>query len=490
MRISTVVVFIVGVLLGWEQLVLANSPADIPNGTSAVEINGYAKYGGYVEVPKTIEFSQRIVRDIQIRFIDERGRSVDEQGKPIRGRTQRDFLLGILKLKPGEVFREDVLEADLQRLRTLEPVDFVRAFPQENSLGVSIVYDIKERRFPTWNFGAGSNSDIGLYGQVRYRDANISGVNDQLNTTVQVSGKDVQYSSQFISPYRTAEPERFGYSLKVFRDRKLSPVFDDDIRLANGDRIREGRFGGSLTLLRSSEDWDTALGFNYTRISLRNQDYDVVPEDELGNQLSVSGKGIDDLFTVSFSVNRDQRDRRNNPRQGSILTLSTAQAIPIGLGNISSNRLQGNYIQYLPVNWLGNDKFSDTPEMIAVNFQLGTILGDFPPADAFNLGGANSVRGYGYGELASGRSYGLASLEYRFPIIEYIGGVVFTDFASDFGSGKTVIGEPGVVRDKPGSGFGYGLGVRLSSPFGILRGDLGVSDQGEVRLEFTTGQKF
>jgi outer membrane protein insertion porin family len=486
MRVPIFVVLLVGILVRWEQLVLANSP----NGTNAVEINGYAKYGGYVEVPTTIEFSQKIVRDIQIRFMDERGRLLDDQRTPIRGRTQKDFLLGILQLKPGAVFEEEALAKDLERLRTLESVEFVRAFPQENNLGVTIVYDIKERNFPTWNFGAGSNSDIGLYGQVRYRDANISGVNDQLTSTVQVSGKDVQYSTQFISPYRKTEPDRFGYSIKIFRDRKLSPVFDDDIRLANGDRIREGRFGGSLSLLRSFDEWDTALGLNYTRISLRNHNYDVVSKDELGNPLSVSGTGIDDLFTVSLSVNRDRRDRPNNPAKGSILTLSTAQAIPIGLGKIFSNRLQGNYVQYLPVNWIGNNKFADTPEMVAVNFQLGTILGDFPPADAFNLGGANSVRGYGYGELASGRSYGLASVEYRFPIIESIGGVVFTDFASDFGSSKTVIGEPGVVRDKPGSGFGYGLGVRLNSNFGILRGDLGVSDQGEIRLEFTTGQKF
>ncbi|WP_427161953.1 BamA/TamA family outer membrane protein [Aliinostoc sp. HNIBRCY26] len=490
MRVSTVVVLVLGIFLGWEQVVLANSPADTPHGTSAGEINGYAKYGGYVEVPTTIEYTPRIVRDIQIRFMDERGRVVDDQGKAIPGRTERDFILSVLQLQPGEVFQEDTLAADLQRLRTLESVDFVRATPQEKNSQVSIIYDIKERNFPSWSFGAGSNSDIGLYGQVRYRDGNINGVNDQLTTTVQVSGKDVQFASQLISPYRADQPERFGYSIKVFRDRDLSPVFDDEIRLANGDRIREGRFGGSVALLRSFNDWDTELGLNYTRISLRNQDYDVVQQDKLGNPLSVSGTGIDDLFTVSFSVNQDRRDHPNNPTQGSILTLSTAQAIPIGLGSISSNRLQGNYVQYLPVNWLGKNKLTDNPEMVAVNFQLGTILGDFPPANAFNLGGANSVRGYGYGDLASGRSYGLASVEYRFPIMEYIGGVVFTDFASDFGSGKTVLGEPGVVRDKPGSGFGYGLGVRLNSPFGVLRGDLGVSNQGEVRLEFTTGQKF
>lgn len=90
---------------------------------------------------------------------------------------------------------------------------------------------------------------------------------------------------------------------------------------------------------------------------------DLAQIDRLGSPLSVSGTGIDDLFTVSFAVSRDQRDRQDNPTQGSILTLSTGQAIPIGLGNISSNRLRGNYIQYLPVNWISNSKPTDNPEM-------------------------------------------------------------------------------------------------------------------------------
>jgi outer membrane protein assembly factor BamA len=128
--------------------------------------------------------------------------------------------------------------------------------------------------------------------------------------------------------------------------------------------------------------------------------------------------------------------------------------------------------------------------MLAINLQIGTTIGNFPPADAFNIGGLDSVRGYGYGKVASGRSYGLASIEYRFPLFQSIGGVLFTDLASDFGSSETVLGEPGVLRDKPGSGFGYGLGLRVNSSFGLIRGDLGISDQGEVRFEVTTGQRF
>ncbi|MBD2252154.1 BamA/TamA family outer membrane protein [Nostoc parmelioides] len=491
MRVPIVVILVVGLFVSREhQPVLANFPVETKDLSDGTVIDGYAKYGDYIGVPETGGFSQTIVQDVQIRFIDDNNQSVDEQGKPIIGRTQKDFILGLLKLKPGQIFREEALQADLRRLRKLESFTYVRAYREENPFGVNIIYDVKERRFPSWNYGIGNNDDIGLSGRVTYKDANISGLNDQLATTVQVSGKDIQFHSRFTSPYRPGEPERLGYSVTAFRDRQISRTFDDQIRLANGNRTREGRFGGSVALLRSFDEWDAALGLNYTRISLRDKDYNVVRTDGLGNPLSASGKGIDDLFTLSLAVTRDLRDHRLNPTQGSILTLSTEQAIPLGLGNIFSNRLQGNYIQYLPVTWIGNQNLTDNPEMVAVNLQLGTIFGEFPPADAFNLGGLNSVRGYGSGKLASGRSYGLASVEYRFPIVESIGGVVFTDFASDFGSGKTVIGEPGVVRNKPGSGFGYGLGVRLNSPFGLFRGDLGVSDQGEVRFEITTGQKF
>lgn len=505
MRIQVVAVLIVAMLVGGENPeALADSQSSAQDGTGGIVTlepkRGYAKYGDYVgstsvETPKAetaqnIEFSQKAVKDIQIRFVNDKGKLVDDKGQPIQGRTQKDFIIGLLRLKPGEVFREDTLQADLQRLRRLESFDQVNVFQQEDASGVNIIYNIKERRYPALKFGGGESDDIGLFGQIGYEDANISGLNDELDTTLQISSKDVQFYGQFTSPYRPGEPNRLGYSIRGFRTRDLSSTFNEDIRLSNGDKVREGRFGGSVALLKSFDDWDTSVALNYTRISLRDRDYNVTQADRLGSPLSLSGTGIDDLFTLSFAVSRDQRDRRENPTQGSILTLSTEQAIPIGLGNISSNRLRGDYIQYLPVSWIGNNQSTDSPEMLAINLQIGTIIGDFPPANAFDIGGLDSVRGYGYGKVASGRTYGLASVEYRFPIIQSLGGVVFTDFGSDFGSGKTVLGEPGVLRGKPGSGFGYGLGLRVKSPFGLIRGDLGISDQGEVRFEVTTGQRF
>jgi outer membrane protein assembly factor BamA len=464
-----------------------------PKATIHIE-GGYAKYGDYIGTTlgdsQTFEISQKVVKNIQIRFINGKNELFDDKGQPIKGRTQTDFIIGLLRLKPGQVFREDLLQADLQRLRRLESFNQVNVYSEEDASSINIIYEIKERGFPSFILGGGNNEDVGLFGRVGYKDANISGLNDKLDTTVQFSSKDVQFNGQFTSRYRPEEPNRLGYSIRGFRSRNISGTFNEDIRLSNGNKVREGRFGGSVGLLRSFDDWDTTVALNYTRISLRDQEYNVAQVDRLGSPLSVSGTGIDDLFTVSFAVSRDQRDRRDNPTQGSILTFSTEQAIPIGLGNISSNRLQGNYIQYLPVSWIGNGRPTDNPEMLAINLQIGTTIGNFPPADAFNIGGLDSVRGYGYGKVASGRSYGLASVEYRFPLFQSIGGVLFTDLASDFGSSETVLGEPGVLRDKPGSGFGYGLGLRVNSSFGLIRGDLGISDQGEVRFEVTTGQRF
>ena len=52
-----------------------------------------------------------------------------------------------------------------------------------------------------------------------------------------------------------------------------------------------------------------------------------------------------------------------------------------------------------------------------------------------------------------------------------LGANVFFDAATGFDSDKNVIGQPGVARDKPGEGLGYGSGFVASSTFGLVRLD-------------------
>jgi outer membrane protein insertion porin family len=137
-----------------------------------------------------------------------------------------------------------------------------------------------------------------------------------------------------------------------------------------------------------------------------------------------------------------------------------------------------------------NFDFSKGPQALAFNIQAGTVLGDLPPYEAFVVGGSNSVRGYAEGELGSGRSFVQATAEYRFPIYSVVAGALFVDFGSVLGSAGAVPGFPSIVRGLPGSGVGYGFGVRIQSPVGPIRIDYGFNDQGTSRLHFGIGQKF
>jgi outer membrane protein insertion porin family len=129
-------------------------------------------------------------------------------------------------------------------------------------------------------------------------------------------------------------------------------------------------------------------------------------------------------------------------------------------------------------------------ETLAFNVQAGTVFGDLPPYEAFALGGTNSVRGYQQGDVGAGRSFVQATAEYRFPIFSILGGALFVDVGSDLGTGDDVPGEPAEVRDKPGSGFGYGAGVRVQSPLGPIRVDFGLNDDGDSRIHFGIGERF
>ncbi|MEL6402641.1 MAG: BamA/TamA family outer membrane protein, partial [Cyanobacteria bacterium J06626_4] len=142
---------------------------------------------------------------------------------------------------------------------------------------------------------------------------------------------------------------------------------------------------------------------------------------------------------------------------------------------------------YVPVSFLN---FSEGPQAIAINVQGGSIIGDFPPYEAFSIGGTNSVRGYEEGDVGTGQSYLQASIEYRFPLFSFLGGALFLDAGTDLGTGDNVPGSPGPDRGKPGSGFGYGAGVRVQTPLGPIRVDYGFSDQGDGRLHFGIGERF
>ncbi|MDX2098992.1 MAG: BamA/TamA family outer membrane protein [Leptolyngbyaceae cyanobacterium bins.59] len=436
-----------------------------------------------------VEVIEGVVAAVQVRFVNPNGEPTDKTGEPIPHRTQDAFIQRQVLLKPGDVYREERVRQDVQRLNQLGFLEQTTVTLAGEADRVVVNYDVIERPATSVNFGGGSNEVSGVYGAIGYRDVNIGGLGQQLAIDVQLGQRDNQFSTSFTSPYRATEPETWGYRIEGFNRRGLSEVFDDRIRLANGEKVQEDRVGGGVSANRAiGADWDATVGLNYTRTRLRGGGDQVFGVDERGGPLTFSGTGIDDLTTLSLSLIQDRRDNPTNTKRGSLLSFRTEQSLPIGLGSITMNRLQANYIQYIPVEFL---RSGSAPEVVAFNLQGGTTLGDLPPYRAFNLGGPDSVRGYDPNRVASGRSYVLASAEYRFPFFDTpVFGVFFADFASDLGSGRAVLGQPAIVRGKPGTGFGYGAGLRVESPIGILRAEFGFNDQGESRIQVGIGQRY
>jgi outer membrane protein insertion porin family len=439
----------------------------------------------------TVEVAEGFISDVQVRFVNKEGNPVDEQGQPIRGRTQPGFLRRQIQLQPGQVFRDDVARTDLRRLSELGIFDGANVSFEGDARRVAVIYNVVEASARRVNFSGGYNDEQGLFASINFQDNNFGGLGQRFSTNIQPGTLDTQFDARFDSPYRDTDPNTPGYGANVFRRQGLSRVFDDDIKLPNGSRVRERKIGVGIDATKPlSPTWRGTVGLSYTNVSLRDRDGDVFPRDERGNPLSLSGTGIDDLTTLSFTAIQDLRDNIVNPSRGSVVTLSTEQSIPIGRGEVLGNRVQANYATFIPVNLIKPNADAQQPQVVAFNLQGGTTIGDLPPYNAYVLGGPNSVRGYGAGDLATSRSYFLASAEYRFPLYRFIGGVVFADFASDLGSSDEVLGEPGIQRGKPGTGAGFGLGVRVNSPFGIIRADFGISNQGDSRFQLGFGQRF
>jgi outer membrane protein insertion porin family len=450
----------------------------------------------------TLDVAEGEIENIDIRFLNKDGEAVNEDGEPIRGRTRPFIITREFQSEPGDVFNQNQIQRDLQRafgLGIFEDLN-IALNPGQDPRKVNVVINTTERRTGSLAASAGVSSTSGLFGAVSLQEQNLGGNNQRLNAEIQVGQRDILFDLSFTDPWIATDPYRTSYTVNAFGRQSISLVFDggkEEITLPNGDRPRIRRFGGGVSFTRPLEnDWRASLGLQFQNISVRDNDGTISPRDEFGNLLSFSRTGTDNVATVQFSASQD---RRNDPAQttsGSVLRLSTEQAL--GIDSIFYNRLRGSYSYYIPVRLIrftegcqkADPSPSECPQTLAFNAQGGTILGDFPPYEAFSLGGTDSVRGYDAGELGSGKSYLQGTIEYRFPVFNIVSGALFLDAGSDIGSGSQVQGDPAGIREKPGSGFGYGVGIRVQSPLGQIRVDYAINDDGENRIHFGIGERF
>lgn len=444
----------------------------------------------------TLQVAEGVVEEIKPQYLN-------KENEPTKGRTREYIITREIRTKPGDVLNRDQVQADLKRLFDLGLFEDVQVAlePGQDPRKVNVVLKIKEKNTGSISAGAGISSASGLFGTVSYQQSNLFGRNQKFNAEIQAGTEgEFLFDISLTDPWIKGDPYRTSYTVNVFNRLNQPFVFQSgvdqiDVNLPNGDNPLINRLGAGLIFSRPltknpdkiPNAWIASLGVQYQSVSSRDDNFNLAPVDQLGDCLTVSCTGRDDLLTIQAAAVKDMRNDPVKTTKGSLIRVGLTQSVPVGSGSILMSQFRGSYSYFIPVKLL---KIFKGKETLAFNVQGGTILGDAPPYEAFTLGGSNSVRGYEEGALGTGKSFVQGTAEYRFPLFSIIGGALFFDAATLFGTQGDVIGIPGVVRGKPGQGFGYGAGVRVNTPLGNVRIDYGFNDQGNSQLSFGIGERF
>ena len=281
----------------------------------------------------------------------------------------------------------------------------------------------------------------------------------------------------------------------------------------NGNSVVVQRIGGNLQFIRplnggnpfQRAPWSLIAGLNAQQVTPMNVGGTSMPYGVLNNAFDSTGSFVpinsivcvayncatkNQLVGLRLAATMNTLDDPRNPTRGDFLSLGTEQFVSVGPDSPTFNRLRGSYTHFIPVNWLKffkgcrpGAKPGQCKQALAFQVSAGTVVGDLPPYEAFCVGGGNSVRGYYDCDLGVGKSFGEATIEYRFPLFSIVSGELFIDGGTTFGSQSNVPGNLGPLLGKPGEGFSVGTGVIVTTPVGPLR--LEVASQ-----DFTTNWRF
>lgn len=395
-----------------------------------------------------------------------------------------------MKLKKGEPFNAKDARRSMQRIYNLgyfEDVN-IKLNPGQEPNAVEIEITVVEMNTGTFGIGAGYSNADGFIGMVSVGDRNFRGTGDSVNVRWEFGGVDNKnYEFTYVKPW--IDDKETKASIVLYDVTNEYADYDIDANeIARYDKKRRGQeltfsrrtdneFISNYVTLKNRDDIykGTADGYEHDR----NQYYedwfgpgnshwkDYYPEDYKKRREENFG------VTRSITVGRvfDSRDNIYDPHEGKRIGYSVEWA---GLGgDFDFTKFTGDWRYYYRAG--GENVW-------ALNLGAGWADGDMPLSQRFSMGGNDGLRGYEDDQFR-GNSMLKATLEYRFPIIKKVQGVLFTDngyawdkrFEDDF--------DLGLIKNS------VGVGMRINSPLGPVKLDYGWGDDGG-RFHFSFGGQF
>ena len=415
-------------------------------------------------------------------------------------RTETDVITRELRLKSGHVFQQEAFRKDLQRLHRLgyfEEIDVIPSPGKVNAHHFQVRLLVTEKKTADVGLNFSLNNRDGLLGGVHFTDTNFLGKGQYLNAKFQAgldvlnlfNGNAQQSQRSFFGRVDFAEPfllpDRTSLGSSLFSER--TPLFFNDAMLpelaaVGSQGIFQTRTGVSLNMGKPLfgdrySPWKGNLAFTAEQVSLRDFQNKALSELTFSKRHDAS----DTFFNLSGTLSFDNRDSVLDPSQG---IYGALQAKPVwGDGNYV--KVAGNVSSFWSI--------FDPGLTLAMGLQGGALLGEHPVYEQFFGTGLSTIRGWQENGSLSGSQYFIGSLEARFPVLDPVSGVLFTDMGNFFDT--TVSRMDDILALK----YGVGAGVRVKTPLGLLRLDYGVRDFSRLnwdswldagQLHFSIGHKF
>lgn len=402
-----------------------------------------------------------------------------------------------MRLKKGQPFNAKDARRSMQRIYNLgyfEDVN-VKLNPGKEPNSVEVEISVVEMNTGTFGIGAGYSNADGFVGMISIGDKNFRGIGDRVNIRWEFGGEDNKnYDFSYTRPWLDDKETMATIQLYDITNEYADYNIDGD-EIARYDKKRRGQ---ELTLSRRAED-----EFISNYVTLKNRD-DIYEGEADGYEGDVhqyyepqftgqnntgSGSGYNRPYypqdykerrkenfglTRSVTLGRvlDSRDNIYDPHEGKRISYSIEHAGFMG-GDFDFTKFTADYRYYYRA---GGES------VWALNLGAGYADGDMPLSQRFSMGGSDTLRGYEDDQFR-GNSMVKATLEYRFPIVKKVQGVLFTDNGYAWDNRFEDEFDFGLIKNS------FGVGLRINSPLGPVKLDYGYGDDGG-KFHFSFGGQF
>lgn len=404
--------------------------------------------------------------------------------------------------KKGKPFNKFLVRRSVERVYNLGFFDDVnvRMLPgDQDPNNVIIEIDVLEHKTGTITLGAGYSKSDGLMGIIEFGEDNFRGTGDKFKVHWEIGGKKKykNYQISYLKPWIDSKGTSLGFSF-FNREDGYTDYNEDGNEVAEynkksrGFNISFGRQTGEYTrdylTLESRKDtykWDSddSSGYRYDTDAISNttgsgNDWNNTNPSTGGSWNFASNNYVKNNFgrinSITWQKVYDSRDNIYDPTRGRRISY-TAQWAGHGLG--------GDFDFYKFTAEARMYKKLGAKNVLAFRARGGFIQGDAPYSQLFTLGGADSLRGYEDDQFRGKYMYN-ATLEFRFPIVKKVSGVLFTDIGDAWDA-------PNVTwyNSKKTFNYGVGAGVRITTPIGPVKLDYGVGKH-KNKFHFSFGTQF